>query len=227
MKTIISVAAVLAAFSLTPALAAGDAAKAGAAKAGAASGAQTQAAGQGGAIGQPGKMEVSVEQFAQDAIAAQQIANLATDKHTATAVELLGDRISLTQGRINQDLDKLAAEAELEMPQRMSEEHVQSMEAMTDLNEDEFASKFVGWVGHTYPRMIGTLEAWSAQGDGQRKQIAETYLPELQMQLHAANQLMEGGWNSQQAMETLQREGPPIERKDGPEVGPAGPGTGR
>lgn len=209
MKQTLSAAAVLAAFALTPALAQQQP-----------DGAAVQAG------SQASQTETGIVSFAQDAVATMQIANLATDKNTPAAVALLGDRVSLTQGRINQALDAVLKKEGQQGERAMSDEGLAAMKSMTDLNQEQFAGEFVAWIGHTYPRMISTLETWAKTGDEPRKALAATFLPELRNQLQAAQHLTQAGFDSQQAMDVLERDGLPIERKDDPAVLPTAPGGG-
>ncbi|MGE5548677.1 MAG: DUF4142 domain-containing protein [Solirubrobacterales bacterium] len=168
-----------------------------------------------------GQRETTQElgQLAQDAIAAQQMGNLAADKDTRAGYQLLGDQMSLTNAQINKRLDQLAKETRQNVPRTMDAQSKARFEELKATNQERFAEGFVRFIDETYPRMIQNIEdiAKRSPESPAATALANEALPALRDQMQTARQLAQSGGDlNQQKAESINRG--PIERKDDPRV---------
>ncbi len=129
-----------------------------------------------------------VHAVARSTTTAQQYGNLASMRHASGAAHELGDRMILTNSRINKAL--VAAYPELRGSEQMSPEERGTFDNLARrANEAEFGVSLAQWVMETYPGAISALERLG-QGP-QFRELATTALPELRAQLADANRLLE------------------------------------
>lgn len=202
MKSALTAAAVLAALAGSPALA--------------------QSVGsEPAAAAQPADAKQVLESWSRDVMAAKQIGYLAADKNVDASVALLADQVALLNSEIANALTRIgnrSGEQEL----TMSEDDQRRLDAMSEINQDAFASQFLGFLRDTYPRLVAGAERLSGQAESEEiRRLASQALPRLQDQLRAATQLAQAGSADPQAAERTDRG--PIQRKDDPAVIPERP----
>jgi len=141
--------------------------------------------GQGAAL--PADMKPTAESLARNAITAQQYGNLASKRHTSGAVHDLGDRMVLTNSRINRALT--AAAPELGNVQIPEKERGTFDNLARDGDEVQFGANVAQWVVQSYPQAISDLEKLGQQG--QLGELASSAVPEMKAQLSEAQRILQ------------------------------------
>jgi len=129
----------------------------------------------------------ALETIAHTTLTAQQYGNLASKRHASAAMHELGDRMVLTNSRINR---ALAAYPDLRLPEGMPPEERSTFDALARrANEVEFGVSVAQWVTENYPRTIAAIE-----GVGQAPELREVTsaaMPELRSQLAEAQRILQ------------------------------------
>ena len=141
--------------------------------------------GQGAAL--PADMKPTAESLARNAITAQQYGNLASKRHTSGAVHDLGDRMVLTNSRINRALT--AAAPELGNVQIPEKERGTFDNLARDSDEVQFGTNVAQWVVQSYPQAISDLEKLGQQG--RLGELASSAVPEMRAQLSEAERILQ------------------------------------
>jgi hypothetical protein len=129
-----------------------------------------------------------VEVLAQNTLAAQQHGNLASKRHTTGAVHDLGDRMILTNSRINRALTEV--DPDLRRSELMSQRDQAALDSLArDADEVQFGVSVAQWVAQTYPQTITSLER--LQETPQLKEAASSAIPELRAQLSDAQKILQ------------------------------------
>jgi hypothetical protein len=141
--------------------------------------------GQGAAL--PADMKPTAERLARNAITAQQYGNLASKRHTSGAVHELGDKMVLTNSRINRALTAAAPElSDVQIPEK---ERGTFDNLARDGDEVQFGANVAQWVVQSYPQAIGDLEKLGQQSRFQ--ELASSALPEMKSQLSEAQRILQ------------------------------------
>lgn len=141
--------------------------------------------GQGAALS--ADMKPTAESLARNAITAQQYGNFASKRHTSGAVHDLGDRMVLTNSRINRALT--AAAAELGNVQIPEKERGTFDNLARDGDEVQFGANVAQWVVQSYPQAISDLEKLGQEG--QFQELASSAVPEMKAQLSEAQRILQ------------------------------------
>jgi hypothetical protein len=119
----------------------------------------------------PADMKPTAESLARNSVTAQQYGNLASKRHTSGAVHDLGDRMILTNSRINRALTAAAPDLkDVQIPEKER-------------------GTFDNLVVQSYPQAISDLEKL-----GQRSQFSElanSAVPEMKSQLSDAQSILQ------------------------------------
>jgi hypothetical protein len=135
----------------------------------------------------PADMKPLAESLAQNAITAQQYGNLASKRHTSGAVHDLGDKMVLTNSRINRALT--AAAPELGNVQIPEKERGTFDSLARDADETQFGASIAQWVVQSYPQVIGDLENLGQQS--QFQELTSSAVPEMKAQLSEAQKILQ------------------------------------
>jgi hypothetical protein len=133
-------------------------------------------------------MRQTAESLARSAVTAQQYGNLASKRHTSGAVHDLGDRMVLTNSRINRALT--AAAPDLRDVQIPPQERGTFDNLARDADEVQFGVSIAQWVVQTYPQAIDALEQLGRQG--RFGDLASSAVPEMKFQLSEAQRILQG-----------------------------------
>src|SRR5829696_9043613 len=110
----------------------------------------------------PADMRQTAESLARNAVTAQQYGNLASKRHTSSAVHDLGDRMVLTNSRINRALTAVAPDlSDVRIPDK---ERGTFDSLARDADETQFGANVAQWVVQSYAQAIGDLEKLGQQG---------------------------------------------------------------
>jgi hypothetical protein len=141
----------------------------------------------------PADMKPTAESLARNAVTAQQYGNLASKRHTSGAVHELGDRMVLTNSRINralsQGIPELRGSAEMPASERGTFDNL-----ARDADEVQFGISVAQWVAQTYPQAISDLEKLGQQGPF--SELASSALPEMKAQLSDAQGILQSASNA-------------------------------
>lgn len=141
--------------------------------------------GQGAAL--PADIKQTAESLARNTVTAQQYGNLASKRHTSGAVHELGDRMVLTNSRINRALTTAAPDLrDVQMPEK---ERGTFDSLARDADAMQFGVNVAQWVAQSYPQAISDLEKL-----GQRDQFSElvsSAVPEMKSQLSEAQRILQ------------------------------------
>jgi hypothetical protein len=130
----------------------------------------------------------AVETLSRHALTAQQYGNLASKRHTTGAMHDLGDRMVLTNSRINKALSAVACH--LPSAELMSPAERSTFDAVArNANETEFGVSVAQWISENYPRSIAALE--QAEQTPALREAAAANLPELRAQLAEAQRILQ------------------------------------
>jgi hypothetical protein len=132
-------------------------------------------------------MRQTAETLARSTVTAQQYGNLASKRHTSGAVHDLGDRMVLTNSRINRALT--AAAPDLRDVQIPPQERGTFDNLARDADEVQFGVSVAQWVVQTYPQAIGALEQLGRQGEF--GDLASSAVPEMKSQLSEAQRILQ------------------------------------
>jgi hypothetical protein len=132
-------------------------------------------------------MRQTAESLAHSAVTAQQYGNLASKRHTSGAVHDLGDRMVLTNSRINRALT--AAAPDLRDVQIPPQERGTFDNLARDADEVQFGVSIAQWVVQTYPQAIDALEQLGRQG--RFGDLASSAVPEMKFQLSEAQRILQ------------------------------------
>ena len=132
-------------------------------------------------------MKPTAESLARNAVTAQQYGNLASKRHTSGAVHDLGDKMVLTNSRINRALT--AAAPDLRDVQMPAQERGTFDSLARDADEMQFGVNVAQWVVQSYPQAISDLENLGRQG--QFSELANAALPEMKSQLSEAQRILQ------------------------------------
>ncbi|WP_201861235.1 DUF4142 domain-containing protein [Microvirga soli] len=135
----------------------------------------------------PAEMKPTAESLARNAITAQQYGNLASKRHTSGAVHNLGDKMILTNSRINRALT--AAAPDLRDVQIPEKERGTFDSLARDADETQFGVNVAQWVVQSYPQAISDLEKLGQQG--QFSELANAAVPEMKSQLSEAQRILQ------------------------------------
>lgn len=141
-----------------------------------------------GSVSLSPEMRQTVEDLARTTVTAQQYGNLASKRHTSGAVHDLGDRMVLTNSRINRALTAA-------MPDLRKEEQMPAQERATfdnlarDADETQFGVSVAQWIAQTYPQAIDALERLG-QSEPLRE-MASSALPDMRAELAEAQRVLQ------------------------------------
>ncbi|WP_262265948.1 DUF4142 domain-containing protein [Microvirga yunnanensis] len=135
----------------------------------------------------PADMKPIVESLARNAVTAQQYGNLASKRHTSGAVHDLGDRMVLTNSRINRAL--AAAAPELGDVQIPGKERGTFDSLARDADATQFGVNVAQWVVQSYPQAISDLERLGQQGPF--SDLVGSALPEMKSQFSEAQRILQ------------------------------------
>lgn len=140
----------------------------------------------------PADMTPTAESLARSAVTAQQYGNLASKRHTSGAVHELGDRMVLTNSRINRALSTAAPDLQnVDIPEK---ERGTFDSLARDADETQFGVSVAQWVVQSYPQAISNLEKLGQQG--QLGELASSTVPEMKAQLSEAQRIIESASNA-------------------------------
>jgi hypothetical protein len=136
----------------------------------------------------PAEMRPVVEELARSTVTAQQYGNLASKRHTSGVVHELGDRMVLTNSRINRGLMQVMPDLRdsAEMP---ASERATFDNLARDADEMQFGVSIAQWVAQTYPQAISALERLGQQGA--LRDMAAAAVPEMRSQLTDAQRILQ------------------------------------
>jgi hypothetical protein len=133
-------------------------------------------------------MRQAIESLARSTVTAQQYGNLASKRHTSGAVHDLGDRMVLTNSRVNRALTTV--HPDLRASEQMPAEERGTFDTLArNADEVQFGVSVAQWVAQTYPQTISALER--VRETAQLKEMAESAIPELQAQLSDAQKILQ------------------------------------
>jgi hypothetical protein len=136
----------------------------------------------------PADLRQTAENLVRSTVTAQQYGNLASKRHTSGAVHELGDRMLLTNSRINRALTQavpdLQASAEMPAAERGTFDNL-----ARDADEVQFGVSVAQWVVQTYPQTIGALEQLGQQS--QFSELAAASVPDMKSQLSDAQRILQ------------------------------------
>ncbi|WP_262268351.1 DUF4142 domain-containing protein [Microvirga yunnanensis] len=135
----------------------------------------------------PADMKPTVESLARNAVTAQQYGNLASKRHTSGAVHDLGDRMVLTNSRINRAL--AAAAPELGDVQIPGKERGTFDSLARDADATQLGVNVAQWVVQSYPQAISDLERLGQQGPF--SDLVGSALPEMKSQFSEAQRILQ------------------------------------
>ncbi len=136
----------------------------------------------------PSHMRQAIESLARSTVTAQQYGNLASKRHTSGAVHDLGDRMVLTNSRVNRALTTV--HPDLRASEQMPAEERGTFDTLArNADEVQFGVSVAQWVAQTYPQTISALER--VRETAQLKEMAESAIPELQAQLSDAQKILQ------------------------------------
>jgi hypothetical protein len=135
----------------------------------------------------PADMRQTAESLARNAVTAQQYGNLASKRHTSGAVHDLGDRMVLTNSRINRALTAVAPDlSDVRIPDK---ERGTFDSLARDADATQFGANVAQWVVQSYPQAIGDLERLGQQT--QFSELVSSALPEMKAQLSDAQRILQ------------------------------------
>jgi hypothetical protein len=135
-----------------------------------------------------GDMRQAAEALAQNTVTAQQYGNLASMRHASGAIQQLGDRMIVTNSRINKALAE--AYPELRRSEQMRPEERGAFDNLArGADENEFGARVAQGVSQNYPQAISALERLGQ--DGRFRELAGSAVPELRAQLNDANRILQ------------------------------------
>ena len=135
----------------------------------------------------PAAMKPTAESLARNTVTAQQYGNLASKRHTSGAVHDLGDRMVLTNSRINRALTAAAPDlGNMQIPEK---ERGTFDSLARDADETQFGVNVAQWVVQSYPQAIGDLERLGQQG--QLGELVSSAVPEMKAQLSEAQRILQ------------------------------------
>lgn len=140
----------------------------------------------------PADMKPTAESLARNAVTAQQYGNLASKRHTSGAVHELGDKMVLTNSRINRALT--AAAPDLGNVQIPEKERGTFDSLARDADETQFGMNVAQWVVQSYPQAISDLEKLGQQGPF--SELARSAVPEMKAQLSEAQGILQSASNA-------------------------------
>jgi hypothetical protein len=135
----------------------------------------------------PADMKPTAESLARNSVTAQQYGNLASKRHTSGAVHDLGDRMILTNSRINRALT--AAAPDLRDVQIPEKERGTFDSLARDADATQFGANVAQWVVQSYPQAISDLEKLGQQS--QFSELANSAVPEMKSQLSDAQRILQ------------------------------------
>jgi hypothetical protein len=135
----------------------------------------------------PADMKPTAESLARNSVTAQQYGNLASKRHTSGAVHDLGDRMILTNSRINRALT--AAAPDLKDVQIPEKERGTFDNLARDADATQFGANVAQWVAQSYPQAISDLEKLGQQS--QFSELANSAVPEMKSQLLDAQSILQ------------------------------------
>lgn len=135
----------------------------------------------------PAQAVQALQALSRNAVAGQQLGNLAASKQAPAQIRDLGDRMVVVNSEINERLDKAAAQEGLRLPERMPPEAQRRFDSLADTNQVEFGRGLVAWVNENYPVSIRALQAIADHP--QFSELASTAIPALRDQLRASQQM--------------------------------------
>jgi hypothetical protein len=129
----------------------------------------------------------ALETIARTTLTAQQYGNLASKRHASAATHDLGDRMVVTNSRLNR---ALGAYPDLGQPERMPPEERSTFDALArQANEVEFGVSVAQWVTENYPRTIAALDAVGQAPE--LREVTSAAMPELRSQLAEAQRILQ------------------------------------
>ncbi len=137
-------------------------------------------------------MKPTAESLVRNTVTAQQYGNLASKRHTSGAVHDLGDRMVLTNSRINRALT--AAAPDLSDVQIPDKERGTFDSLARDADATQFGANVAQWVVQSYPQAISDLEKLGQQG--QFSELMNTAVPEMKAQLSEAQRILQSASNT-------------------------------
>jgi hypothetical protein len=134
------------------------------------------------------ELRPTAESVSRVTLTAQQYGNLASMRHTTGAVHDLGDRMAVTNSRINKAL--AAADPALRTTEQMPPAERAQFDALArHSNENDFATGIAQWVAERYPQAIEGLERLSRASD--LGGVVANAIPELKAQLADAQRILQ------------------------------------
>lgn len=135
----------------------------------------------------PTDLRPTAESLARSTITAQQYGNLASKRHTSGAMHELGDKMVITNSRINRALTAVAPDLrEVEIP---PQERGSFDSLARSAGEDQFGALVAQWVVQTYPEAISNLERLGQQDSF--SELASSAVPEMKAQLSDAQRILQ------------------------------------
>jgi hypothetical protein len=140
-----------------------------------------------------------VHNLVRISVTAQQYGNLASKRHTSGAVHDLGDRMVLTNSRINRALTTA-------VPDLRTSEQIPAPERATldslarDADETQFGISIAQWVVQNYPQAVRALERLKEAPE--LREMTDAALPEMQAQLGEARRILQTAGAAHQAPTT-------------------------
>ncbi|WP_046868516.1 DUF4142 domain-containing protein [Microvirga massiliensis] len=130
----------------------------------------------------------TVESLAENTVTAQQYGNLAADRHASEAAHELGDRMFVTNSRINRALT--AAVPGLRASEQMPADQRATFDSLArQADEKQFGVSLAQWVAQNYPETISALQRLSQESGFE--ELTSSALPELKAQLSEAQRILQ------------------------------------
>jgi Domain of unknown function (DUF4142) len=130
----------------------------------------------------------AVENVSRSTVTAQQYGNLASKRHASGAVHELGDRMVITNSRVNRALTAL--NPDLRTSEQMPAQERATFDSLArNADEVQFGVSVAQWVAQTYPQTISALERLGQMP--QMKEMAATAVPEMRQQLSDAQKILQ------------------------------------
>ncbi|MBX9634540.1 MAG: DUF4142 domain-containing protein [Magnetospirillum sp.] len=126
--------------------------------------------------------------LARNAATAQQLGFLASQRAGQGRLGELGQSMAATNAHIGQGLTQLAGPENLPLRERIDQNQIQRLRDMAGADRHNFNRELIGWINRTYPSTIRNMEMLG-HDDRRYAALAEATLPQLRLQLSAAQEL--------------------------------------
>ncbi|GIK98282.1 MAG: hypothetical protein BroJett029_24910 [Alphaproteobacteria bacterium] len=131
-----------------------------------------------------------VQKAATDGMAEVELGEMAADKAASEEVQAFGEQMVEDHTKANDQLEQIADEKGIDLPDEMSVEAKEMQESLDALSEGEFDRAYMQHMVEDHEKAVELFQKQAESGqDPELKQFAEQTLPVLQQHLERAQQI--------------------------------------